>query len=64
MNMTPAERRQYWADHLRAVRRHVQVWRGMKELLPDADWKAKCDREAESVKMNAKFYMSMAKMMY
>jgi hypothetical protein len=34
----------------------------MKELSTDADWKAKCDREAESVKMNAKFYLGVCKM--
>lgn len=63
MKMTPAERRRYWAKHIKGCRAIAYEWKHAASEYPnDPAWAIKCQREYFHIMANVKGYLGLAQM--
>jgi hypothetical protein len=61
MNMTPAERRRYWAKHIKGCKAIAYEWKHSAQDYPnDPAWAVKCRREYTHILDTAKAYLRLA----
>jgi hypothetical protein len=64
MNMTPSERRRYWAKHIKGCKRIAYEWKHSVQDRPnDPAWAIKCQREYALIMKNVKGYLGLAREM-